>query len=157
VLAYLCFLLASRAISRADLARFASVVRTVLTPPRKGRTALAGSLASLPPPQIDALAAVAHPSGPGAPPVSPSSLVGGLRALTARGTATDCDDAIGRYLMSRLSRAERDALARGLWSQGVRPADLDRLETTLDQLKQLPGSAWPDPDPDLTRAVAGSG
>jgi O-antigen/teichoic acid export membrane protein len=153
VLVYACLLLASRAISRSDIARVARVVGTVLTPSRKQRAGLAGSLASLPPTQVRVLAAVARPSGWAAKPVPPDSLVAGLRALTTAGAATDCDDAIGRYLTSGRSRAERDSLARGLWSQGVPPADLDRLETTLDQLKQLPRSAWPEPN--LARAGAG--
>jgi hypothetical protein len=80
-------------------------------------------------------------------------VVGVLRALSTAGAATDCDDAIGRYLTSGRSRAERDSLARGLWSQGVPPADLDRLETTLDQLKLLPKAGWPEAD--LIRATVG--
>jgi O-antigen/teichoic acid export membrane protein len=153
VLAYPCLLVVSRAISRADITRFARIVRSVLTPPAKARVALAGSLAALPATQVHVLAEVTRPSGRLVAPVPPGSLVTALRALAAAGAVTDCDEAIGRYLMSSRSRAERDSLARRLWSQGVPPAELDRLETTLLRLKQLPKEVWPEAE--LTRAKHG--
>ena len=55
---------------------------------------------------------------------------------------TDEDQRIAEYLFSDMPVAERDALARQLWSEGVDPADLHTLERVLEELKRLPRRAW---------------
>ena len=64
-----------------------------------------------------------------------------LREVSAT-PPTDHDQRIAEYLFSELPVAERDAVARSLWEDGVDPADLHRLEHTLEQLRRLSKGTW---------------
>ncbi|HEY6654295.1 MAG TPA: lipopolysaccharide biosynthesis protein [Solirubrobacterales bacterium] len=55
---------------------------------------------------------------------------------------TDEDQRIAGYLFSDLPVAERDAMARALWTDGVDPADLHRLERTLEELRKVSKQTW---------------
>ena len=70
-------------------------------------------------------------------------LVRSLRDVGAT-TPTEQDQSIAEYLFSDLPVAERDAVAKALWEDGVDPADLHRLEHTLDQLQRVSKRTWED-------------
>ena len=142
-LAYPGLLLSFRAIRLSEAKAMLRVVRQGVAEHRRGRAAAAESLHRVPAEQVQMLRAAAHPGGGGNGSPDPTGLVAGLRQISPSGPPTKRDDAIGRYLLSDRSRAERDALARDLWRRGVSPADLDRLEQTLDELASLPVRAWP--------------
>jgi O-antigen/teichoic acid export membrane protein len=55
---------------------------------------------------------------------------------------TEQDQRIAEYMFSDLPVAERDAVARALWTDGVDPADLHRLEHTLEELRRVPKRTW---------------
>jgi O-antigen/teichoic acid export membrane protein len=55
---------------------------------------------------------------------------------------TDEDQRIAGYLFSDSPVAERDAMARALWTDGVDPADLHRLEHTLEELRKVSKQTW---------------
>lgn len=142
-LAFPALILLSGAASRADLASVTRVARDVFRGQRRQRADLAMRVAELTPDQAQALEAVARPiRRRSAARVCPSLVVAALRSAAPLWPSTKHDEAIGRYLTSDLSRAERDALARALWQRGVPPAELDRLEEVLDELKRLPLDAW---------------
>jgi len=69
-------------------------------------------------------------------------LVGVLRRLGIGGTRTAADAAIGAYLLSTESVAERDAKSRRLLAEGVEPADLAALESTYREMLSSPRGAW---------------
>lgn len=50
-------------------------------------------------------------------------------------TLSATDTEIGAYLVSDLSVAEREALARNLYAQGVTPTEMDVLERSLEELR----------------------
>jgi len=67
---------------------------------------------------------------------------GQLRLASGAGDPSKRDAAIGTYLMSDRSQAERDAMARALWKRGVPPEELDALEGAFESCKRLPREAW---------------
>jgi O-antigen/teichoic acid export membrane protein len=70
---------------------------------------------------------------------------------------TEQDQRIAEYLFSELPVAERDAVARELWTEGVDPADLHRLEHTLDELRRVSKRTWQEatsPERPTTERVA---
>jgi O-antigen/teichoic acid export membrane protein len=69
-------------------------------------------------------------------------LVGLLRQLGGQGESTAHDQHIGEYLFSDLPVAERDELARKLWSEEADPADFHALEQVVQELQRLPKRAW---------------
>ena len=85
-----------------------------------------------------------------------SDLVAALRAVARTDPVTPADPAIGRYLLSGGSPAERAAEARRLWTEGtVDPYELDVLENCVRRLGRLPRSAWHDaganvPNPEVS-------
>jgi O-antigen/teichoic acid export membrane protein len=68
-------------------------------------------------------------------------LVRSLRSVGAT-RPTDQDRRIAGYLFSDLPVAERDAMARALWTDGVDPADLHRLERTLEDVRKVSKRTW---------------
>jgi hypothetical protein len=65
-----------------------------------------------------------------------------LRALNGHADERDVDAAIGDYLFVRRSGAERDRLARRLWKDGVDPAEVERMESTLNLLQRGSRGGW---------------
>jgi O-antigen/teichoic acid export membrane protein len=77
-----------------------------------------------------------------------------LRHLAAT-PPTEQDQRIGQYLFSELPVAERDTLARALWEDdGVDPADLHRVEATLEQLRRVSKRTWKEATLSGGRGVA---
>ncbi len=68
-------------------------------------------------------------------------LVRSLRSIGAT-APTDHDQRIAEYLFSELPVAERDAIARDLWTDGVDPTDLHHLEHTLEELRWVSKGTW---------------
>jgi O-antigen/teichoic acid export membrane protein len=68
------------------------------------------------------------------PAVLHERLTATLRRLAGRPDPCEHDTAIGAYLLSRAPVAERDSIARRLWSEDVDPADLHALEATATAL-----------------------
>lgn len=64
-------------------------------------------------------------------------LVSALRRLAADGGAHPDDLAIGHFLLTSGVVAERDAVARRLWGQGVDADEMERLEITLRRVRRL--------------------
>jgi len=142
--AYPALLVVSRTVRVSEVATLLRVARDGMAERRRVRGETATSLAGASAEQVQTLRAVArHVGRDGSGSPEPGSVVAALRRIAAAGPPTKRDDAIGRYLLSDLSRAERDALARGLWRRGVSPAELDRLEQTLSELASLPLHDWP--------------
>jgi O-antigen/teichoic acid export membrane protein len=73
---------------------------------------------------------------------SSADLVAALRSVSGLGGPTENDSRVGEYLFSDQPVAERDALARSLWSDHIDPEDLHVLEATLEGLQRLPRRAW---------------
>jgi O-antigen/teichoic acid export membrane protein len=75
-----------------------------------------------------------------------AQLVWLLRWLARDGSGasqrTEQDQRIAEYLFSELPIAERDGLARTLWSEGVDPSDLHHLERAIEDLRRLPKRVW---------------
>jgi O-antigen/teichoic acid export membrane protein len=71
-----------------------------------------------------------------------SRFVGALRDLAGLEPAPDADPRIGSYLLSPQPVAERDQLARRLWSEGSDPLELDVLTLTFERLQRLRASDW---------------
>jgi hypothetical protein len=65
-----------------------------------------------------------------------------LRALNGHADEKDVDAAIGDYLFVRRAGAERDQLARRLWKDGVDPAEVETMETTLKLLQRGSRCDW---------------
>jgi O-antigen/teichoic acid export membrane protein len=144
VLVYVGILLAANAVSRGEIASLIRIARETVASPRRRRAELSAALRALPPSECRILRqAVGMERKTTADDVVPGALVASLRTLVLAGDPGEHDDEIERYLTSTRSRAERDAIARNLWQAGVPPADLERLETALDELRRLPASAWP--------------
>ena len=147
---YLILLAVSGVLPRDELKAIWAVLRSALSS-RPRHLSLTDELEKLPPNSVVALragvdsrwkvttmAAVSKND----PSTLPTDLVRMLRRLEGVELTTDRDEEIGRYLFSDLPVAERDALARVLWSQDVDPADVHRLERTVEELGRLPQEAW---------------
>jgi O-antigen/teichoic acid export membrane protein len=143
VVAYPALLLAARVLTIADLRQLATVVRDALRRGVRDEDELAAAAAALPPGQARALRLAA---GPDRGPADPAELVAALRSVDRIGEPGDPDAAIGRYLTSTLSRAERDGMARALWRRNVPPGDIDALEQLLAAFRRMPRAAWPAPE-----------
>ena len=83
-----------------------------------------------------------------------TALVRSLRSVGAT-RPTDEDQRVAAYLFSDLPVAERDAMARALWDDGVDPADLHRLEVTLEQLRRVSKRTWKDATSSSDQAIEG--
>lgn len=150
-LAYPALLVVSRTIRISEVEALLRIGREGLAERRRGRAGLAAPLAAASADDAQMLRAAVREGDRDA---DPGSVVAALRGIAGVGPPTKRDDAIGQYLLSDLSRAERDALARGLWRRGVPPADLDRLEQALNELASLPLVAWPPQDQEAFAADA---
>ncbi len=143
VLCYPALLFALGVVSRREITVFTGILRTSLRPQRLDRPWLVTQLSSLSPEGLETLrlAAARRPARI-APPPHPGGAVEALRSVSEVGEPGEHDPAIGRYLLSVRSRADRDATARTLWHSGVDPSELDQLELTLDALRGLPARDW---------------
>lgn len=65
-----------------------------------------------------------------------------LRTVGNVGGPSNADSAIGAYLLSVQPVAERDRMAKRLFTGGVEPLEVDALETTLRLLRRAPLRAW---------------
>lgn len=65
-----------------------------------------------------------------------------LRGVAGLAPGPRLDGEVGAYLLMRASAAERDAVARGLWEQGVEPMEIDALETAVAELRRSPARYW---------------
>ena len=142
-------------VSVEDRRAIGRVVSQIL-PKRKRGGEMEERLRTLPPDSVTALEAVVMRDLPasalaeqrGADLADTNArLVGLLRQLGGQGGSMPQDQRIGECLFSNLPVAERDELARQLWSEQadpVDPADLHALERVLEELQRLPKRAWVD-------------
>lgn len=85
-------------------------------------------------------------------------LVHSLRRFAADGEMesaewTDHDAEIGRYLFARATPADRAALGKELMkSKDVKANDLRELELIIEELRRVPGEAWPTPNRSRSRS-----
>jgi hypothetical protein len=71
-----------------------------------------------------------------------SRFVTALRDLAGLDSGAEGDPRVARYLLSPQPVAERDQLARRLWSEGSDPLELDVLTLTFERLQRLRASDW---------------
>jgi hypothetical protein len=74
-------------------------------------------------------------------------LVHALRHLTVDGGSHPDDAVLGRFLLTPGVVAERDAVARRLWSHGVDAEEMERLETTLRRVRRSGLTSLPPESP----------
>lgn len=65
-----------------------------------------------------------------------------LRTVGDVGPLSDADPQIGAYLLSGQPVAERDRMAKRLFTEGVEPLEVDALETTLSLVRRAPRRVW---------------
>ncbi len=83
-------------------------------------------------------------------------VVRALRHVGSIGEPTEHDAAIGRWVLGEEAPADRDAIARNLWQDGVDPLEMHDVETALTRLRAVPQRAWRRLDQDdATIAFAG--
>ena len=70
------------------------------------------------------------------------TLISALRLLSDAGPPSGDDYEISEFLLDTDSITERDALARGLWDEGVEPISLHEIDFTFRALSEAPASAW---------------
>lgn len=143
LLAYPALLLALRVVTPREARVLARVANDSVRPTHPRRPELLARLQALP---TEHLGALYGSLGPGkeaeTPAPSNEEVAAALRVFSEGGAPTAHDQAVGRYLVSDLSRAERDALARTLMKRGVDPGELDHLEQALEALRRLPAASW---------------
>jgi hypothetical protein len=70
-----------------------------------------------------------------------------LLRILRRGTGTSgpegADPEVGRYLVSTDPIAQRDSVARALWSLGADPLEVEVLASLIKALRRLPRRSWP--------------
>jgi len=71
-----------------------------------------------------------------------SRFMAALRELAGLEPSSEADPRVADYLLSPQPVAERDQLARRLWSGGADPLELDALTLTFDRLRRIRRSAW---------------
>ena len=143
-------------VTAEDRDAIARVVRQVLPQRRRGGE-LESQVEALPPDEAYLLLAVVARGRPaeqvaeelGAEPAATQvRLVRLLRRLGnggQNGDQVEAHDAeIGELLFTPMPVAERDGIARELWSEKVDPADIHALERMVEQLQRLPKRAWPE-------------
>ena len=133
-----------------DRQAVARVTRQVL-PKRRGNDDLETRLRTLSPDAVSSLQAVVvrgwSAEGLAAergadPGETRTRLVRLLRQLGDEAEVSDHDEEIGELLFTPMPVAERDELAKTLWSEKVDPADLHVLERMCEELQRLPRRAW---------------
>jgi O-antigen/teichoic acid export membrane protein len=73
----------------------------------------------------------------------PRRLVAALRVVAGVGPPHPADIDVARYLLASGATAERDLLARRLWtSDGIDPAELEAIRTCLARLRSLRPEDW---------------
>lgn len=159
VLAYPVLLVAAGSIPRSHLESLRAIAASIAG--RAPRNDLHERLRELPAEQrglLEALAFAGRPLGAVALErgVDPDRLgaegVEALRSVAGVESATRSDAHLGRYLFAAVPVAERDAVARKIWSDGLEPAEIDALEACLEQVRRLDADAWADSSADrLTR------
>jgi O-antigen/teichoic acid export membrane protein len=145
-----CCALVSGGIPRRHFPRIGSMARAIGRRQPRRRTHIRDRLAELASCELQSLDALVHEHSPTlvteqsgqARLTLLESFVRSLRHVGGLGAPKGRDGAIGAYLLSQASRAERDARARRLWREGVDPLELHELEVTLGHLRQLPNRAW---------------
>jgi O-antigen/teichoic acid export membrane protein len=58
------------------------------------------------------------------------------------GSTAACDPDIGRYILWAGAPAERDVIARRLWSRGIEPAEVHRMTMAFRSFRQATRAAW---------------
>jgi hypothetical protein len=133
-------------LTRREMVRMGGLVRDVASP-RRGRDddRLVSSVRALPKWQQEALAWALdsrnrHEGGTRLLEIGLTRATRRIAGLEQR--VSEFDVAIGGYLASRMSVADRDVLARGLVAGGVDPAELDTLEQVLVSIRRVPPERW---------------
>jgi O-antigen/teichoic acid export membrane protein len=151
VLAYPLIALGAGLVPRAEARTLGRVVRS-LVPDRRARSEVRGALARLTAGDVALLSVlIRHRIDPRRVAAALGMerrdvlrrLVGVLRGMGPGGSATAADEHIGAYLVHRGAVAERDALARSLWSEGADPLEVDTLATIAGEVRAVPARSWP--------------
>jgi O-antigen/teichoic acid export membrane protein len=137
-IAFPVLLVLSGVIPREHLPRLATVVRSSLTGGERD-AAIAREVDSLDEEEREQLDLVLRADSPEAvaralgksEPELLESVVRALRKVGGVGQPSPSDARIGAYLVSTAGGAERDAMARALWTSDVDPLELDSLTLTL--------------------------
>lgn len=65
-----------------------------------------------------------------------------VRQLAGMAPARETDAAAGQYLFAGAPVAERNRMARKLWTNGADPIEVDLMEIAVDRLRRVPRRSW---------------